>query len=130
MKDKITGTTQEQRERNRRERENEEHQAYLAHQRLRAAMIRARETNQPQFLGRDPNSGKDIVVGPPDGMVSRYPRGPQFPDPRRDPNVIYLAPGSPYDRPYRGGYGGGLGLPIAGGLLGGALLGSLLLPGF
>ncbi|KAF2661817.1 hypothetical protein K491DRAFT_387581 [Lophiostoma macrostomum CBS 122681] len=66
MKDKVTGTTHEQREQQRRQREEQERRIYQAHLRARQAMIRAMETSQPQLLGKD-REGKDVYILPPGG---------------------------------------------------------------
>lgn len=137
LKDKLTGTTHEQRETERRERDIQEQREYEMHQRVRAAMARAMETGQPQLIGKDRN-GKDVFIEPPTygaGLgygASGYPNngysynpyqnGPYY----HNPNAVYVRPDYPYNRPYGGGYGGGYGLPILGGLMGGALLGGLL----
>lgn len=136
MKDKLTGTTHEQRVAYRRQREEEERQAYLRHLKYREAMTRAIETGQPQLIGKD-KDGKNVYIEPPNGAnlppggygYNPYAQGPYNYAP---PNSRYIRPDYPYRRPYGGGYGGGYGSPLllGGGLLGGLLLGDALLGGF
>lgn len=137
MKDKITNTTHEQRVAMREQRAREEEQAFLLHESLRRAMKRSFETGQPEYVGRDPKSGKEIYVEPPNGVPARTPRGagqyynPYVNGPYANPNAVFVrAPASPYDRRPGGGYGGGLGAPLAAGVLGGALLGGLAFGAF
>ncbi|KAF2244558.1 hypothetical protein BU26DRAFT_80862 [Trematosphaeria pertusa] len=128
MKDKLTGTTHEQRATHRIQREEQERRAYIAHLRARQAMVRALETGQPQFLCKDAQ-GRDVYIEPPSGPA--IPRGaygynPYAQGPYADPNARFVRPMGPYGRPYGRGYGGGLGAPVAAGFLGGAVLGGLL----
>ncbi|KIW05565.1 uncharacterized protein PV09_03440 [Verruconis gallopava] len=128
LKDKITGSTHEERERERYLRAQEEQQAYEAHLAFRRAMSRAIQTGQPQFLAKD-QQGHDIYIEPPNGPA--IPPGARGYNPYAsgvyaNPNARFVRPSNPYNRPYGSGYGGGYGLPIVGGLLGGALLGGLL----
>ncbi|EXJ92092.1 hypothetical protein A1O3_00642 [Capronia epimyces CBS 606.96] len=133
LKDKVTGTTHEERVLERAKREEEERQYYEAHLKLRQAMQKAQMTGQPQFFAKD-KDGKDIYIEPPGGPGYGYggygPRGyginPYAQGPYSNPNVRVIRPGYPYNRPYGPYSGGGAGLPIAGGLLGGMLLGGLL----
>lgn len=133
LKDKVTGTTHEERVRERAQREKEEREYYEAHMRLRQAMQQAEITGQPQFFAKD-RDGKDIYVEPPSGVGYGYggygSRGyginPYSSGPYANPNARYIRPGYQYGRPYGQYGGGGLGLPVAGGLLGGLLLGGLL----
>ncbi|KIX09667.1 uncharacterized protein Z518_00748 [Rhinocladiella mackenziei CBS 650.93] len=133
LKDKVTGTTHDERVQNRAQREAEERQYYEAHVRFRQAMQRAQITGQPQWFAKD-RDGKDIYIEPPGGPAFGYrgygPRGygvnPYASGPYADPNARFIRPGYPYNRPYGPTYGGGYGLPVAGGLLGGLLLGGLL----
>lgn len=136
LKDKLTGTTHEQREKERQQRAIEEQREYEMHVRIRNAMAKAFETGQPQLLGRD-KDGKDVYVEPPNYGGGRYGNGGYGFNPYGNMgggygyNAAYqpgryAAPGYAYSRPQGYGYGGGYGLPIAGGLLGGALLGGLL----
>ena len=128
MKDKITGSTHEQREAQRRQREEEERQAYERHQMLRRAMIKAADTGEPQLVGKDKN-GKDIYIEPPQGgnvPGDAYGYNPYRQGPYGNPNATYVRPSYGYSRPYGGGYGGGYGLPLAGGLMGGLLLGDMM----
>lgn len=130
LKDKVTGSTHEEREQERAERAEQERQYYEMHARYRAAMQRAQMTGQPQFFAKDKN-GQDIYIEPPSGPGYGYGgygnRGygynPYTSGPYGAPNARYIRPQYGYGRP---GYGGGLALPLAGGLLGGALLGGLL----
>lgn len=132
LKDKVTGTTHEERVRDRARREEEERRYYEAHMKLRQAMQKAMITGQPQFFAKD-RDGKDIYVEPPAGPaygyggygsggygINPFAQGPYYANPR------VVRPGYPYNRPYGTYGGGGAGLPIAGGLLGGMLLGGLM----
>ena len=131
-KDKVTGTTHEQRQEQRRQRAIAEEQAYQHHRQIRQAMVQAIQTGQPQFAGKD-RDGKDLYIEPPQGA---YPgqRGngfnPYQQGPYSNPNARFVRPVHPYQRPYGRGYGGGYGLPLAGGLLGGLLLGDAIGGGF
>lgn len=132
VKDKVTGMTHEERALDRQERAREEQEYYEAHMRLRQAMQRAQMTGQPQFFAKDRN-GRDIYIEPPGGPgmgYGGYARGygvnPYSSGPYANPNVRFIRPGYPYNRPYGAYRGGGYGLPIAGGLAGGMLLGGLL----
>lgn len=134
LKDKVTGTTHEERERERAQRAEEERQYYEMHARFRAALNKAQMTGEPQWFAKD-RDGKDIYIEPPapagygyggnyGGYGARgYGYNPYTSGPYGAPNARYVRPNYAYGRP---GYGGGIGLPIAGGLLGGALLGGLL----
>lgn len=131
LKDKITGTTHEQRAAEREQRAREEEEQYRQYLAFRGAMKRAYETGQPQLIGKD-QQGKEIYVEPPGGYGAQGYRGnelyvnPYGQGPYANPNARFVRPAGPYSRPYGGGYGGGYGLPIAGGLAGGLLLGGLL----
>lgn len=141
MKDKITGTTHEERERERARRAEEERRLYQQHLQIRQAMSRAMQTGEPQLIGKD-KQGKDVYIEPPPrggyGMAGG-PAGRMYPgngygySPYSNgmyatPNARYIRPGMPYGRPYGGGFGGGMGLPLmmGGGLMGGLLLGDAL----
>ena len=151
MKDKLTGTTHEERERERARRDEEERQLYERHLKIRQAMAKAMQTGQPQLIGKD-RDGKDVYIEPPGyqqgyagggglgaarlggggyGGGGMYP-GRQMYSPYGSgmyaPPGSYMRPAMPYGRPYGGGFGGGYGMPLAlgGGLLGGALLGGAL----
>ncbi|KAF2859600.1 hypothetical protein K470DRAFT_258778 [Piedraia hortae CBS 480.64] len=133
FKDKMTGTTHEQREQKRQQRAQEEQRAYEQHMRIRRAMGEALRTGQPQCIGQD-RQGKDIYIEPPGygggmGYGSGYGYNPYGSGIYTTPNARYVRPAAPYGRPYYGGYGGGLGMPLAlgmgGGLLGGMMLGGM-----
>ncbi|KAI4169000.1 MAG: hypothetical protein LQ346_009005, partial [Caloplaca aetnensis] len=64
LKDKLTNTTHEQREEQRRQRAIAEQEAYEQHRKLRAAMVEAMRSGQPQLVGKD-RSGKDVYIEPP-----------------------------------------------------------------
>jgi len=134
MKDKVTGTTHEQREQQRQQRAEEERAAYERHLALRRALQKAMETGQPQLIGKG-RDGKDVYLEPPSGpggygYGGGYGMGSYAQQGRQgyyhDPNATYLRPAQPYARPYGYGYGGGYGLPLAGGLAGGMLLGGMM----
>ncbi|CAF9940078.1 MAG: hypothetical protein HETSPECPRED_002157 [Heterodermia speciosa] len=139
MKDKLTGTTHEQREAARRQRAIAEQQAYERHRKLREAMVKAMQTGQPQLLGKD-RDGQDVYIQPPQqqqGFNNMVPPGRYGYNPWQGgggpygyPNAGYARPAYPYGRPYGRGYGGGYGLPLAGGLMGGLLLGDMIGGGF
>ena len=133
MKDKLTGMTHEQREAARRQRAIAEQQAYERHRKLRAAMVQAVRTGQPQLVGKD-RDGQDVYITPPqqggyDMAPGQYGYNP-WNGPYGSPNARYVRPAYPYGRPYGRGYGGGYGMPLAGGLMGGVMLGGLLGGGF
>ena len=140
LKDKVTGSTKEERARERAQRAEEERRYYEAHMKFRQALRQSQITGQPQPMGKDAQ-GHDIYLLPPQngygggyggyssGIGGRYIQpSPVY----NDPNARFISPPGQtypgYGRPYGyGGYGGaGLGLPILGGLAGGALLGGLL----
>lgn len=135
LKDKITGSTHEEREAKRRQREEEERRYYEQHQKFRLAMSKAAQTGVPQFLGKD-RDGKDVFIEPPYGpgggyggySQGAYGYNPYSQGPYSNPNARFVRPPDPYNRPYGYGYGGGLGYGAAPllGLGGGLLLGGLL----
>ncbi|KAL8809693.1 MAG: hypothetical protein Q9223_003282 [Gallowayella weberi] len=126
MKDKLTGTTHEQRQEERRQRAIAEEQAYERHRQLRQAMVTAMNTGQPQYIGKD-RDGRDLYIEPPQQVNhGGYGYNPYTQGPYASPNARFLRPSGPYGRPYGRGYGGGYGLPLAGGLMGGLLLGGML----
>ena len=113
LKDKVTGSTHDERVKDRALRAEEEKQYYEAHLKLRQAMQQAQITGQPQYFAKD-RDGKNIYVEPPGGPGYGYggygPQGygvdPYARGPYSDPNARYIRPGYPYNRPY-GGYPGG-----------------------
>lgn len=153
LKDKITGTTHQERAMERQQREQKERDMYKQHQVFRRGLAAAIETNQPQLLGQD-DAGTDVYLEPPG---SRYPNvlriermspslqeifykppGPlNRPARHLRPDPIYPGgygpysrpygrPYGAYNRPYGYGYGGGMGMmPLAGPLFGGMMLGGL-----
>jgi hypothetical protein len=141
LKNKVTGTTKEERERDRARRAEEERRYYEAHMKFRQALRQAQLTGQPQPLGKD-EQGKDVYLLPPQSGYGGYGGfsrgyGGQYIQPSpvyNNPNARFISPPQPYARPgYGYGYGspygyggGGLALPVLGGLAGGALLGGLL----
>ena len=132
LKDKITNSTHQEREAQRKERSIQEQQLYEQHRMVRQAMVEASRTGQPQFIGKDPRTGQDLYLEPPNGP--QPPPGangfnPYAQGPYANPNAKFLRPRDPYSRPYGGGYGGGYGLPLAGGLMGGLLLGDMMMMG-
>lgn len=147
VKDKLTGSTHEQRETERKRRAEEEQRMYERHMKYRQAMAKAMQTGERQLLGKDHN-GKDVYVEPPRQQVgygysgggllgSGYSGGgygynPYGPSMYSTPQTMYARPSMPYGRPVGRGYGGGYGLPLAvgGGLLGGMLLGDAMMGGF
>lgn len=135
LKDKITGSTHEQREAERQKRAADERKAYEAHQAFRAAVQKAMDTGEPQFLAKD-TDGKDVYIEPPAGPMAAsgggYGHG-AYSNPNARyvsvPTSAYGTPQQAYGRPYGRGYGGGYGLPLAGGLMGGLLLGDVMFGG-
>ena len=134
MKDKLTGTTHEQRELERQKRHEEEEEMYRRHLQIREAMAQALQTGKPAYLGKD-RDGHDVYIEPPyttrpPNLNGRYYDMYGGSSPYSNPSNRFVAmpPAYPYNRPYYGGgyQRGGMGMPIAGGLLGGALLGGLL----
>lgn len=153
MKDKLTGTTHQERATDRRQREEKERDQLRQHQVFRRGLARAIQTGQPQLLGED-DSGVEVYLEPPGSKfpgvqgvqrLSPYiqevyyrPPGPMNKTARHlRPDPIYPGgyPGAygPYTRPYGAynrpngyGYGGGTGMmPLAGPLFGGIMLGGL-----
>lgn len=148
LKDKVTGTTHEERQRQRAAREAEEQRMYEQHMRIRKAMAKALQTGEPQPIGKD-KDGKELYISPPKQGYGGNPYAggigggmgmggygnaynPYASGMYASPGM-YARPGYAYGRPMYGGYGGygrrpgmGMGMPLAGGLLGGALLGSAL----
>lgn len=122
MKNKMTGTTHDQRKVDRAKREEEERKAYERHMILRRAMQRAIQTGKPQLVGKD-KDGDDVYIKPPSQSSMGYGGlGGGYPGRYGYGNGGYMRPGYPYSRPYGYGYGGGLGLPLMGGMmLGGGL---------
>ena len=134
FKDKVTGSTHEEREQERRRRAEQERQMYQHHLKIRRAMGEAARTGQPQLVGKD-GDGKDIYIEPPAPPAGPYGYGaggygvnPYRGGIYTTPNARHIRPPNPYARPQGYGYGGGYGLPLAigGGLLGGLLLGDAL----
>lgn len=133
LKDKLTGSSHEERATKRERRAEAERQAYYQHQHIRRQIALAVETGEPQLLGRD-SEGKEVWIEPPRGapglrgrpnayMVNPWNRGGYFGGPpgmMAGPGNMYARPVGPYSRPYgRGGYGygygGGLGMaPLLG----------------
>ncbi|KAK6836733.1 hypothetical protein PG987_007228 [Apiospora arundinis] len=127
MKDKITGTTHEERNAERARRQEREQDLYRQHELFRRGLAAAIQTNKPQLLGQD-DDGMDVYLEPPDsnfpGVTSVRQLSPSLEE------VFYAAdaPGVPrgarHVRPisyssYRGG----------GGMLGGGGMGSSMYPG-
>ncbi len=136
FKDKLTGTTHDQREEDRRKRAEYEQKLYERHLRVRKAMVEASRTGQPQWVGKD-GDGKDIYIEPPQYGGGGYGGGGYGYSPYNGrggiydtPNARYVRPANPYARPMGYGYGGGYGLPLAmgmgGGLMGGMMLGGMM----
>jgi hypothetical protein len=105
LKDKVTGTTHEQRVQERQKRAEEEQRAYEQHMHVRQCMARAAETGQPQLVGKD-RDGKDVYVEPP-AYQGNYGYGGGYGyDPYGQggvyttPNARYIRPAAPYGRPY------------------------------
>jgi hypothetical protein len=71
MKDKLTGTTHEEREKIRAQRQKEEEELYRRHQMYRAAMRKAMETGEPQLIGKD-KQGRDVYIEPPPAGYGTY----------------------------------------------------------
>jgi hypothetical protein len=130
MKDKLTGSTHEERQQERARREQKEREMYQRHLAIRQAMSKALETGKPQLIGRD-KDGQDVWLEPPQySGSSRYPGGYGY-NPYRGglggpmgggmyggggvfaPPGMYSRPGMAYGRPYGRGYGGGYGMPMA-----------------
>jgi hypothetical protein len=118
LKDKVTGSTHDERVKSRAQRAEEEREYYEAHIKLRQAMQRPQITGQPQFFARD-RDGKNIYIEPPGGPGYGYGGyGPQgygvnpysaSSGAYADPNARFIRPSNPYNRPYGGYPGGGYG---------------------
>lgn len=133
LKDKLTGSSHQERATRRQQRAEAERQAYYQHQHIRRQVGLAVETGEPQLLGKD-GEGREVWVEPPQGapglrgrpnayVVNPWNRGGYFGGPpgmMAGPGNMYARPVGPYSRPYgRGGngygYGGGLGMaPLLG----------------
>ena len=132
MKDKLTGTTHEQREEQRRRRYEAEQKAMDKHLQLRAAVRQATITGQPVFLGKD-TQGKDVYVQPPGRNPPPGFGGYNYPSNGRDPfgstgmvetpTARFIRPSMPYGRPMGGAYGGGYGFPM---MMGGGAFGAMM----
>lgn len=135
LKDKLTGTTHEQRDEERRKRAEHEQKLYERHIQIRKAMVEASRTGKPQHIGKD-KDGKDIYIEPPQYQGGGYGGGGYGYNPYNSgrggiydtPNARYIRPSNPYQRPMGYGYGGGYGLPLGmgGGLMGGMMLGGMM----
>ena len=118
FKDKVTGTTHEQREAERKQRAEEEKRIYDQHLKIRKAMGEAQRTGEPVYIGKD-KDGKDLYMEPPGyRQASPYSNNGVGYDPYSNgvyttPNARYIRPPQQqYGRPAGYGYGGGYGLPI------------------
>ncbi|KAK8062326.1 hypothetical protein PG997_014423 [Apiospora hydei] len=69
MKDKITGTTHEERDAERSRRQQREQGLYKQHELFRRGLAAAIRTNQPQLLGQD-DEGTDVYLEPPDAQYA------------------------------------------------------------
>ncbi|KAF2760465.1 hypothetical protein EJ05DRAFT_462532 [Pseudovirgaria hyperparasitica] len=116
LKDKVTGTTHEERQRTRAQREAEERKMYERHMQLRKAMVKAMQTGEPQLIGKD-KDGNDLYLTPPKQSGYSSMGGRNYYNPYG--GGLYAAPGM-----YGGGMG--MGMPLAAGLGGGLLAGGLL----
>ncbi|CAN8104102.1 unnamed protein product [Discula destructiva] len=138
IKNKMTGTTHEEREAARQRRAQAEKEAYQRHLAIRKAMLKAAQTGQPQLIGRD-RDGQEVYVQPPVPYGGRYSSGigggrsmfnPYSAGLYSAPSSRYARPSGPYGRPRGYGYGGGYGMPLGlglgGGLLGGVLIGDMI----
>lgn len=120
-KDRMTGTSHEQRQQQRDMQLVEDQKAYQLHLKIRRAMVEAAKTGKPQYIGKD-SDGKEVYVDPleqPDGS----PGGSQIH--ADSATVRYIRPRQPYNRPNGIGFGGGYGLPLAmgsGGIAGGVII--------
>lgn len=105
MKDKLTGSTHEQRVAERQERDAAEQRAYQRHIALRQAMSKAIQTRQPQLIGKD-KTGRDMYLEPPQGGGGRgWGGGGGY---YQDPNARYVRPNYGYSRPMGRMAGGGM----------------------
>jgi len=108
MKDKLTGTTHEEREKDRQERDEAERKAYERHIFLRQAMSKAIQTGEPQLVGKD-KQGRALYLEPPQGGGGGWGGSGSY---HQDPNARYVRPDYGYSRPYGRRAGGGYGYPI------------------
>ncbi|KAK6858562.1 hypothetical protein PG995_006261 [Apiospora arundinis] len=103
MKDKITGTTHEERNAERARRQEREQDLYRQHELFRRGLAAAIQTNKPQLLGQD-DDGMDVYLEPPDsnfpGVTSVRQLSPSLEE------VFYAAdaPGVPRGRGTCGRY--------------------------
>lgn len=126
LKDKLTGSTHQERATKRQQRAEAERQAHYVHQQIALGMSRAIDTGEPQLIGKD-KDGREIWIEPPGGLGGRgLGDGAYGVNPWSNgyfgggyPGAMYARPMGPYSRPYgRGnygyGYGGGLGMGTLG----------------
>jgi hypothetical protein len=144
MKDKMTGSTHEERLAKKAKRKERERKAYEQHQAMQAAMAKASSTGQPQLLGRDKN-GREVWAQPPPADAPYVGASVGYSQYQTAPQGGYGGYGGygggyggggmyggmgPYNRRrgygYGGGYGGGMGMPLMGGMMGGMMLGGLM----
>lgn len=108
MKNKLTGTTHEEREVERAKRAKEEQRAYELHMAVRRGMQKAVETGKPVKIMRNAD-GQDIYIEPPGGNSSGVGAdgrayNPSRDGPYSDPNARFFRPVEGYNRGY-GNYG-------------------------
>ncbi|KAK7959485.1 uncharacterized protein PG986_004339 [Apiospora aurea] len=119
MKDKITGTTHEERNAERSRRQQREQDLYKQHELFRRGLVAAIRTNQPQLLGQD-DEGTDVYLEPPDaqyaGVTHVRQLSPSLEEVFYAPDAPGIPKGARHVRPesyssYRGGgaYPGGMG---------------------
>ncbi|KAK8112669.1 hypothetical protein PG984_013195 [Apiospora sp. TS-2023a] len=134
MKDKITGTTHEERNAERSRRQQREQDLYKQHELFRRGLAAAIQTNKPQLLGQD-DDGMDVYLEPPDaqfpGVTSVRQLSPSLQEVFYAPDAPGVPKGARHIRPesyssYRGGgmsgggmMGGGMGGGYPGGMGGG-----------
>lgn len=114
LKDRVTGSTHEEREKERQQRAQQEQQAYEMHQKYRQAMSKAIQTGEPQLLGKD-KEGRDVYIESPNGPPApngAHGHNPYTSGPYANPNARFIRPDDPYAGrmdPYSGrmdAYGG------------------------
>ncbi|KAK8116565.1 uncharacterized protein PG998_004846 [Apiospora kogelbergensis] len=137
MKDKITGTTHEERNAERSRRQQREQDLYRQHELFRRGLAAAIQTNKPQLLGQD-DDGMDVYLEPPDvripGVTHARQLSPSLEEVFYAPDAPGVPKGARHVRPvsyssYRGGgglmgggssgiYPGGMGGGFGGGGMG------------
>lgn len=90
LKDKITGSTHEQRDAQRKERTQKENETYERHRLISQAFKDATRTGLPQYIGKDPETGADLYIEPTN--AERPPDAREY----QNPNAKFITPAEAY----------------------------------